>query len=187
MYQANKGKKQKVPCTNNYGRWLRRWHSASCMTTFVYIFFFHPFKSPYSCFDIRLELANKFSGFNRFLSTFVLISCLQQNQTKLNLIRLHLLCLWRLQRKKRKEEKRPRYLLNFNFIFGSKNYSVGVEILPEPKWNGHVARRKVLKYTCRSRWMISHKSVFYRVGSAGVGLLAADIVSAMCSLLAPAW
>ena len=29
VFQANKRKKQKVPCQNNYRRWLRRWYSAS--------------------------------------------------------------------------------------------------------------------------------------------------------------
>ena len=33
----------------------------------------------------------------------------------------------------RKEEKRPRYLLNFNFFSGFNNHSMDEEILPEFK------------------------------------------------------
>ena len=34
-------------------------------------YYFNPFKSPYSCFNIRLKLANKFSVTNWFISIFV--------------------------------------------------------------------------------------------------------------------
>ena len=36
-------------------------------------------------------------------------------------------------RKTRKEDKRPRYLLYFDFIAGFNNHSVGEEIIPESK------------------------------------------------------
>ena len=39
--------------------------------SFSVYFCFNPFKSPYSCFDIRLELANRFSVLNWLPSTFV--------------------------------------------------------------------------------------------------------------------
>ena len=37
-------------------------------------FCFDPFKSPYSCFEIRLELAEKLSVFNRFPRTYTSIN-----------------------------------------------------------------------------------------------------------------
>ena len=68
------------------------------------------------------------------------------------LIHWFLLCLWRLQRNSwREEEKRPRYLLNFNFIPGFNNHSVREEILPESK---------VLKYTSNLQWLISPNWLF---------------------------
>ena len=53
--------------------------------------------------------------------------------------------LWRLQRNYwRKEEKRPGYLLYFDFISEFNNHSVGDEIIPEFKWNGCVFQTKYL-------------------------------------------
>ena len=43
---------------------------------------------------------------------------------------------------KKKEERRPRYLLYFNFISGFANISVSDEIILESKWNGRVSQTR---------------------------------------------
>ena len=54
--------------------------------------------------------------------------------------------IWKLQgiiwKKTGREDMRPIYLLYFAFISGFNNHSVGVEILPEYKWNGCISQSR---------------------------------------------
>ena len=45
-------------------------HLINIIDIFCLHFYFDPFKLPYGCYDIQLELTNKFSIFDWFPSTF---------------------------------------------------------------------------------------------------------------------
>ena len=80
--------------------------------------------------------------------------------------------------------------MNFNFISGFNNHSVGGEILPESNGKGHVSHT-VLKYTCRLRLLISPKSMYLyccfrqcRLASSGHGIRLLNLISYVCEHIA---
>ena len=58
------------------------------------------------------------------------------------------------------EGKKPRYLLDFNFIFWFNNHSLSEKNYSWNQWKWPRLPDKVLEYTCRLRWLISPTSMF---------------------------
>ena len=98
-FQADKGKKQKIPRTNNYGRGLRRWHSASGKYTQPSETLLHSLdqaaagigfhvnahKTEYMCFNQRGDISTLNGSSLKLVGKFTYLgSSVSSNETDIN-------------------------------------------------------------------------------------------------------